>query len=56
MFELDDSDDIGFFVNGLIEKKFREISYAHISVIADDRVSQWESERSNCSEGHLDRG
>ena len=56
MFELDDSDDIGFFVNGLIEKKFKEISYSHISVIADDRVSQWEGERSNCSEGHLDRG
>jgi divalent metal cation (Fe/Co/Zn/Cd) transporter len=36
-----DCDDIGFCVNKMVKEKFKEVSYAHIAVIADDRVSQW---------------
>lgn len=34
-------DDIGFNVKKQIKEKFREISFAHISVIADDKRRQW---------------
>ena len=36
-----DCDDIGFCVQKMVKEKFNEISYAHVSVIADDRERQW---------------
>jgi cation diffusion facilitator family transporter len=36
-----DCDDIGFCVKKMVKEKFREIAYAHISVIANDRERQW---------------
>ncbi len=44
-FKLADCDDISFCVDQLIKERFREISYTHISIIADDRVSQWDKHR-----------
>lgn len=40
-FNLEDCDDISLCVNKMVIIKFKEISYAHISVIADDRLRQW---------------
>lgn len=36
-----DCDDIGSCVNKMVKENFKEISYAHISVIGNDRVRQW---------------
>lgn len=36
-----DCDDIGFTVKKLVKEKFREIAFAHIAVIADDKQRQW---------------
>lgn len=36
-----DCEDIGSCVNKMVKEKFKEISYAHISVIGNDRVRQW---------------
>ena len=36
-----DCDDIGFTVKKLVKEKFKEIAFAHIAVIADDKQRQW---------------
>ncbi len=36
-----DCEDIGSCVNKMVKENFKEISYAHISVIGNDRVRQW---------------
>lgn len=36
-----DCDDIGFTVKKLVKERFKEISFAHIAVIADDKQRQW---------------
>ena len=39
--KLEDCDDIGFCVKRMIKARFKEIPFAHISVIANDKVRQW---------------
>lgn len=41
--KLCDCDDIGFTVKKLVKERFKEIAFAHISVIADDKQRQWQS-------------
>lgn len=36
-----DCDDIGFTVKKLVKEKYKEIGFAHIAVIADDKQRQW---------------
>ncbi len=38
---LEDCDDIGLCVKRMVKAKFKEIPYAHIAVIADDKEKQW---------------
>lgn len=38
---LSDSDSIGFTVKKKVKEKFKEISFAHIAVISDDKQRQW---------------
>lgn len=39
--KLADCDDIGLNVKKMVKEKFKEIPYAHIAVIADDKERQW---------------
>jgi len=39
--KLEDCDDIGFCVKRMVKARFKEIPYAHIAVIADDKERQW---------------
>jgi cation diffusion facilitator family transporter len=36
-----DCDDIGSCVKNMVKERFKEISFAHISVIGDDKEEQW---------------
>lgn len=40
-----DCDDMGFTVKKLVKEKFKEIAFAHIAVIADDKQRQWNGVR-----------